>query len=230
LRGETETVSRSATIDLNIVDRDIEGIEIRFAPRFTLHGTADWGDRQPPVGARAASVILRAEDGSPAGKQPSSDPEGSLTFEGLVPGRYRIIPLPGFPAGSYAAAVLLGDRDVRGQTVELTPESPPIHIRFRPNAASVRGTVENGASATVLLWPQTTGAPDLVPAVECNTNGAFEFADVPPGDYYVMAFDRFRGSPEADAFLRTALTGAARVSVDENSSPSVQLSVIHWPE
>jgi hypothetical protein len=39
--------------------------------------------------------------------------------------------------------------------------------------------------------------------VSCGGDGVFEFRDVPPGDYYVIAFDRVKWSPEADTFLAT---------------------------
>jgi hypothetical protein len=66
--------------------------------------------------------------------------------------------------------------------------------------------------------------------VSCGKGGAFEFRDVPPGDYFVMAFDRVKWSPEADTSLATLTRSAARVKVDENSAASVQLSVSSWPD
>jgi hypothetical protein len=66
--------------------------------------------------------------------------------------------------------------------------------------------------------------------VSCGKGGAFEFRDVPPGDYYVMAFDRVKWSREADTSLATLTRSAARVRVDKNSVDSIQLSVIRWPD
>jgi hypothetical protein len=54
----------------------------------------------------------------------------------------------------YAASILLGPTDVTTQRVELTPASPPIKIILKP-AGTLRGTVEDAATGTVVLVPQS---------------------------------------------------------------------------
>jgi hypothetical protein len=135
--------------------------------------------------------------------------------------------VPGRAPGYYPAAVVLAGRDVQGQDVELNP-GMTIQVVYKANPGKVRGTVEEGEGATVLLWPLRIAFPDIVPTVQAGARGAFEFSNVPPGDYSVVAFDRIpqQGAPEA--FASTLVGRGTRVSVQEGSVESVQLALMQW--
>jgi len=65
-------------------------------------------------------------------------------------GRYRIVPLLGDGATMYSyylASLRMAEREVPGETVELTAASPPITILYKADGGGVRGTVEDCGSA-----------------------------------------------------------------------------------
>lgn len=212
---------------LTVSEKDIDDFQVRFSSLFSLRGTVDWGDRPPPEASRQAALML-VSDGN--GRQGAVASDGTILFGAVIPGRYRIVPMPGGPPGYYVASVFLGNQDILGQSVDLNPDPPPLRVVYKPNAGTVNGTVEKGAGATVLLWPQIGGTPDLVRAATCDERGLFRFDSVPPGSYSVLAFDTVNTAGDSDAFLQTVLSTAASARVEEDSTATVQLSVIHWPD
>jgi hypothetical protein len=226
LRGEKETTLGGRTIEITIADQDIDDLQISFRPRLTLSGVVDWGDREIPEASRKAGFMVYG----PSSGGAYASPDGTLHFSIMSAGRYRIVPNPAdTPPGYYLASIRLGDQEILGQSVELTPESPAIKVTYRPNAGRVRGLVEKGAGATVLLWPRTL-ASDVIPLMQCDSAGAFEFANVAPGDYSLLALDRLDRAQQYDDFLRSVLPGAARVAVQESSTATANLPLLHWPD
>ena len=125
-----------------------------------------------------------------------------------------------------------GGREVLGQEVDLEPDSPPLRIVFKAGVGSVRGTVEKGDGATVVLLPAES-SPDAVSIIRtfhCGRDGAFEIADVAPGSYRVAAFDHI-GIEELTApdFAASILSSGTQVGVEESSTSTVELRVTRWP-
>jgi hypothetical protein len=204
---------------------DIEDLEIRLAASFNLEVVSDWGDAKSPKDDRRLPAVLMTLDGQ---TQPDY-PDGH--FVHVAPGRYRVVPplpLPGF----YVASMLLGGREVLGQEVDLTPGSPPLRVVYHTSASGVRGTVENGEGATVVLFwqasPQSASGLSFMRTVKCGSGGAFDMGGVPPGDYYAVAFDRF-DPMQATSPANVIGSSAVPVRVEEGAATSVELHVIHWP-
>lgn len=241
LRAESEpkrdsrqrlSLSWSAEVPVTVSDHDPGDLEVRFAPTFTLQASIDWGDRPPPDTNRMGSgaLFLISLDSRQLNMPHFAEPGDTLRFENIAAGRYRIVPLAGFPAGYYPASVTIGGQEVMGQPVELNAATPALRISYRPNAGTVRGTVEKGGGATVLVWPQASAAIDMVRAVQANSAGGFEFGNIPPGDYFVLAVDRPNLETQTEASLRSIMAAATRVTVDENAVLNVPLNVTHLPE
>src|SRR6185436_5576011 len=86
----------------------------------------------------------------------------------------------------YADSIWLGSTNVTGQSVELTPTSPPIKIVLKP-AGTLRGTTEEAKAGTVLIFPQNlTGGGYFI---QSGAAGTFQLAGIPPGNYYAIALD-----------------------------------------
>lgn len=241
LRAESEpkrdsarnfTLAQSETVSVMVTDRDLDDVRLRFPETFTLQATVDWGDRPPGESARARVMLLLLQaDGAVGGLPRIPMRTGDvLRFENVAAGRYRIELLPGIPQGYYPAAVLLEGRDVLGEPVDLNAATPPLRLVYRPNAGTSRGTVEKGEGATVLLWPQSAGAPEVVRLARAGAGGVFDLTSVPPGDYYLLAVDRQNLTRAPQEVIRSFPQGAASVHVDENATPSVALPLTHLPE
>jgi hypothetical protein len=212
-----------------IARHDLDDIEIRLAAPFTRDGIVDWGDVQvAPADRRSYVRLIDADSGRVAlgfGSQ-----TGSLRFENLAAGRYRIIPMAALTPGYYPGPVFLGDREVTGQEVMLNATSPPVRAVMKANPGSIRGSVENGAGATVLLAPQSSQEPDALLAMQAGSDGAFQIPGLPPGDYSMVAFDRLGTEQGSSVRVSTVLAAATRVRVDEGATATVQLTVNRWPE
>ena len=212
-------------VQVTVFDRDIDDIGLRRTPPFTLEVTEDWGGQQPPSSNRVPPVILLPQKDSRMVISPRNGSKPSLS-----PGRYRIVPVPARAPSFYPAAVLLGAQDVMGQEVELTSAAAAIQVVYKPNPGTVRGTVDEGEGSTVLLWPLGTPVPTIVPTVRARTGGAFEFSNVAPGNYSVIAFDDVPLEEAPSTFASTIVVRGTRVSVQEGSVESVQIAVIRWGE
>jgi protocatechuate 3,4-dioxygenase beta subunit len=215
-------------VPVGVSDHDVLDLELRFDPSFPLEIVPDWGDRKPPTGATSAPAKLFRTDSGNVPVFGRTNKEGITHFGHLVPARYRIV--PGLnPAGSYAAAVLVDGRDVLGQDVMLTGSSS-VRIMYKPNPGGIHGTVEQGEGATVLLWSQAGGIPYMVPAVKAGANGSFEFNNIAPGTYSVLAFDQVNAQNVSRDYVLRAVANAQQVKVDELGVASLTLTLTYWPD
>lgn len=135
-----------------------------------------------------------------------------------------------FQPGLHVAAVMWGGRDVNKQVVELTPGTPPFQVILSSESGGVHGTVEKGEGAKVLLVSRDSSDILTYQQTQCRTGGSYEFGNVPPGDYYVLAFDRTdRGGLAVFDLAAQILPLASSVRVDAGSRESVDLRVNKWP-
>jgi hypothetical protein len=224
--GDEMTLSGVAPAPVSV--HDVEGIALRLSAPFTVGVTAEWGDTKAPAGAgRATNLVL-----SPAEGQPHLflDPEKYAgLIPGIFPGRYRVIPINMGP-GFYPAAVMWGGRDVSGQVVEIAPSAAPFQVVFRSDVGAVHGTVDKGEGGTVILTPRNPGEISFIRQEPCGPGGVFEFANVPPGDYYAVAFDRSDTRDlHAAEIPNVIIPMATSVRVESGSGASVELRLNRWP-
>lgn len=228
LEGEWDNARRMRTprrADGNVVveRQDMEHVELRLAVPFEMPVEADWGDAPPGIDRRYAAVGLYGVDGQP-----------QVMFLGgprvqIMPGRYRVSGGP--PVNGYSAqSVLLAGKDVMGQVVDFEPGAGSMKVVYKRGSTSLRGSVEKGPGATVLVWPQVASGPTVMAAMTCGSNGNFEGV-VQPGEYYLLAVDRVDERTVADpAFLQKMIASAASVSVAEGATAVVQLPLTPWPQ
>jgi hypothetical protein len=214
-----------------LVEHDIDDLEIRFAAPFQWKGSVEWQDSPAAGRFPKVNVILAAENRW--AMTSGSQPDGTLRFDHIVPGQYRVVPAPGAEGNYYLSSVLFGEREVLGQPVTLLPGSPPLRIVYKPNAGTIRGTVDNCEKATVVLVPEqalTDLSQDSGRVSACGSEGEFSISSVRPGDYYVWALDTADTKRFTDPrVLQKAIPNAVRVTVDEAATASVKLIVTHVP-
>jgi hypothetical protein len=217
-------------ITATAADHDLDHLQIRVAPLFTLTGTAEFKGESSQGGTRYGRLMLTTTDVQ-GSLVTLNRPDGTLRVPNLIPGAYRITPLPG-PAGAYSpVSVLLGDREVLGQVVELTASSPPLRVVYGVNTGVVRGAVEGGKCAMIVLLPNPTVPPVAARVQPCKPGGTFEVLGVPSGQFYALAFDRLDPTVWPDeAFLRSVTQNAAVVQVGQGPAALLQLTITHWPD
>ncbi len=198
---------------------DVENLEIRVASSFTLWATLEWPDgfsapKQPVMFAMMQPLKMgRIVSGLP-------EDDGRIYFDELYPASYDVrIQLMGVP-DTYVSAILIGGKDVRGQPVQLSASSGPIRIVIKTGIGSVHGTVENGASAFVLLAPASLSDVGSVRVIRSTAGQPFEFANVVPGEYLVGAFDRDPSEALMDRARRAGLPQLAKKNHGGSTRPS----------
>jgi protocatechuate 3,4-dioxygenase beta subunit len=197
---------------------DIDDLRIELRSPFNLATSIELSDGSSPASNVPVAIELISEEGIRASAAPKA---GRI----VTPGRYRIRASILFPTNYYVASILLGNADITGQAVELSPASPPLRVIIKPGA-SIRGTVENGESAVVVVWPKRFGAGDTGLSAACGKGGSFEIGGLAPGEYYAIALARFDAKEMADtAHLIAVSTRATSVRVEESSSELLQLTI-----
>jgi hypothetical protein len=217
--------ARSGTAEIRVSTRDAEGgdiddLEIRLEQPFEIEVTADWGD-SPPATNPPTFMMVMPLDGAEGGPPSDAKPGQPQRLKGFT-GRYFIGP-GGVTPGYYVAAAMLDNRDVLGQVVELSGLAA-LKMIYKTGGGSVRGTVEKGAYATVVLMADATPASRIGIGVQCDADGGFSIPDVPPGEYTAVAFQEFNlvASPEFPSLL--AASGKS-VKVEAGSAAQVDLRV-----
>ena len=213
------------TASVRVGRGDVDDLEIHVATPFNLTGTIEWKGEDPGNQRVApAALTLINPDNNEFGRGGFVE-SGRLLFENLLPGRYKAIVKPGL-----LAQIFLGDYEVTGQTFSVTAGGPRMRVVLKTWSGTVRGTVEKGEGATVVLVPQRVEGVAIGQTAVCGSGGSFELSDVSPGDYYIAAFDHINvlGGPSAEV-LSLAPSRGKSVKVDEGSTANVTLPVIAAP-
>jgi hypothetical protein len=214
------------------VDDNIDDLDISLedtAPSFILSGSAELQDSNANHKDWQGSVLFRAE-GSSVTPAATLQADGTFRVSNLTPGKYHILPIPELREDGYLDSVLLGNQDVTGRSVFLGPGSPSIRLIYKANGGGVRGKVENGANATVVLVPQTAFSDvvtDYGRIFYCSASGEFALTNLRPGSYYAWALD-ISPSKLTDAdVLRGLILSSVSVRIEEGATAAQDLKVTH---
>jgi hypothetical protein len=230
--SQAGSVKLRAQLALEVAGRDVDRLQLRLAPPFTLAGTVV---RHLPEGITApdgprTGVILLPSEGGDRVPGTVADASGNFRITGVVPGAYTIRPIsPGPPF--YLASVKLGDRDVTEQLVEIAPDSLPLTITYNSDGGGVRGVVEDCAGATVVLAPRDAALQTaaFIRQAKCQAGGRFDIAGIRPGEYDAFAFDRAPGMFELRSFAGQSANQAVHLTVRAGEITTTALKVTSRP-
>jgi hypothetical protein len=218
-------VSSRGTAGVLVGRGDVDDLQIQIATPFKLTGTIEWKDGDPGSqgGPNPQLLFGIATLINPDGNEFVSSgivESAGLLFENILPGRYQIIVKPGL-----SAQIFLGENEVTG-TFPVTAGGPKLRVVLKTWAGTVRGTVEKGDGATVVLVPQRVDGVAFGQTAVCGAGGTFELNEVSPGDYYIAAFDHMDGLSPSAAMLSLVPARGTSVKVEERSAANVMLSLI----
>jgi Carboxypeptidase regulatory-like domain len=209
----------SGAVELRVSTRDpasdIDKVEIRLVQPFEVEVTYG-GDPAPLVPLQALPL-----DGQPF--IPGSAELGPPEYYAFA-GRYVIGPGRLTP-GYYLAAAMLDGRDVLGQAIDVSGPAS-LKMIYKTGGGSVRGTVEHGAYAIVVLMADATPAARLGISAQCDASGQFLIPDVPPGAYTVIAVQDFYGLVERPEFSGVLASSGKRVKVEAGATAQVDLKAV----
>ena len=225
--SSNRNILRFGSAALRVEHQDPEELKIRFVTpfRLSLPAVVVLSDGSLPAPGVSVSVTL-VSDTAPTMLRTQIEPGGVLQFDNVLPGTQRI--QADVEAGNYYTdSIWLGSTNVTGQSIELTPDSPPVRIVLKP-AGTVRGTVVEADTATVVLFPQALAGAGY--SIQ-SAGGSFELTGVSPGEYYAIALDRFDPLTILTSLpLRDLIPTAASVKVEPGATASVQLKLNHFPD
>jgi hypothetical protein len=189
------------------------------------------------IGVRPAAPRAR-NDPSGGAAQAIAAAGGAFAAVGVAPGRY-VVRVTGLPPNSpwRLQSVTIGGRDVNDLPFDLAEDVANARVIFsdRPSAVSGRVTSsspDEGAAAVLLfpadraLWPDARAMMRRTRMVRTGGAGEFNFADVPAGDYFIVAVPDAATAEWPDAtFLAKAATAATSVRLNAGDRPSLSLTV-----
>jgi protocatechuate 3,4-dioxygenase beta subunit len=239
--GQTPVVAYSP---LTISDQDLDGIAVLLSSGIDLTGIISvegaqsstpqttMEHQQPKPNLRIGLQIADGTFGSP-GVQAKDD--GTFDAHGLIPGKYRVS-IFGQPQGSYVKHVQFGGVDITHDNLDLTSGSGgALSILLSPKAASVSGLVrdENGNAVSnipVTLWSPgrpANGLYDAPRSTSTDASGAFQFANLAPGEYRAAAWEDIEpGLVQNPDFRERFESTAIKATLTESSNTTVEMKVI----
>jgi hypothetical protein len=227
LRAVGGLPAHAGSAEVSVSDSEVENLQVRVAPAFDIELQTDWGDSSPsqrPVKIPAnLGSFVPLDSPRPLPPPPGDLKPGQVPLFNGFAGNYLVAP-GSSPAGYYLAAVLLDNRDVLGQVVEISA-GDSLKLIFKTDGAAVRGTVENGADTMVWLMADPTASGRLGYGAQCDGGGAFLIRDVPPGEYTAVAMQRPLPGPTSPEFLSLLAANGKRVRVEAGSPAQVDLRV-----
>lgn len=218
--------------EFTIADRDVDMGTLPIIPPSPVSGA---------VAVSASSAPPPIPAGLSVGFEPPGDrsimvgsetyytavgPTGSFTLRSVFDGVYRLRVF-GLSGGYYIKQFTQGGRDVRFGGVR--PKAGPVSILLGCDGAKVDGQVKNKdglpvPEAMVALLPKEASIGAEVISQSADQDGRFSFfIDLPPGDYYAMAFSGLtEGEQQNLSFLRAKMEDAVEIT----AAPMVSKQVV----
>ena len=207
-----QTMYRALT-PIQVIDENVTDISINIRQfpdlEFRVKQQDITGSTPPALNRMRVELRARGPLGSFFIVEESLKPDGSIVFPSMNPGEYAIS-LADIPSGFYlsdiqhAAVSLMRDGILRVDGNEATA----VGIVLGVGGGSVRGTVRNNrgqpAASLVVLIPQQSHRSNatLYKYAIASPDGAFSFADIPPGEYKLFAWqDLIDGAEKSPEFL-----------------------------
>jgi hypothetical protein len=162
----------------------------------------------------------------------SADP-GSLAFRSVMPGKYRVHVQPLVYA--YVHSVRSGTTDLLRDDLIVGEgaSTPAIEVQLRDDGARVKIHVQAERmplGARILLLPDVPSSQRAV-LLETSTSGDAESANLPPGDYKVLAFESIEGIEYRDPeVLQKYSAKTGHVTLGPHGSGTVTIELIHLGE
>jgi hypothetical protein len=231
-----------AQLDVTTDGRTDPNLTVALQPGMSISGTIAFEGGPPPnvsrmsvtlvpVGGQAGSGELTIAPPSPI------DAEGRFSIRGVMPGRYRIVPSAGVPAGWSIKSSSFGGRDSLDLPVEVSPGQDVTGgvLTLTTKTAELGGVLQDATgqpapgftviafSSDERFWlPQSRRIQAARPA----TDGRFALRNLPPGDYRLAAVTDVEPGQWFDpAFLRQLAGASVLVTLGDGEKKQQDLRV-----
>jgi hypothetical protein len=179
-----------------------------------------------PETARKMGVILLPDAGERIYGM-KTGPEGRMTFQGVLPGRHRVV-VGGAPELYVKSMAAEGARVANGFLDVPEQGSVSLKIIVGGDGGRVRGWVRADGKAVpgvlIVLAPRDeSDNPGNYQGGQTESDGAFDFTGVAPGAYVLFATTNWQLEYRVAAAVRKYLDGGRAVQVEPSSSVHVDL-------
>jgi len=224
------TLWTAAPVSVGAVD--VQGLTLALQEGYTITGRVEFDGAAPrptPDELTRISIAVEPADGRQrATTQPGRvDENGAFETPGLVPGPY-LLRAANAGRGWSLKSITAGGVDVSERPLDLQEDTAGVVVTFTDRVSNLTGVVRtsNGApdnAAAVLVFPSDSRTwidygtnPRRMRLARTTDTGAYRFAALPPGDYYVVAIsEEFANDWQDPEFLQAVAAFATIVSVGE---------------
>jgi len=228
LNGRMDTDSARATIIVS--DHDVDDVKLTMEPALTLHGASIVEGTSASPQTAAIHMSLEPSEGPGgghfSGAQATIKDDGTFEMKNIVPDIYALNIMGAAPR--YVKSIQFDGQDIPSGTLDLTQHrGGELQLVFGTDAGQIHGTTS--PSITITATPAVEGPirRDQFSFTQSDANGNFQFLNLAPGKYQIMAWENGDLSPMQIPELRKQLEGsAASVTLSANGNESVQVTLI----
>ncbi len=232
------------SLKLSVGNDNVEGVVLAPSPLVSFQGKIVVEGDKTAVNLKSVRIQLMSTDmgglGGIPGIQVAED--GSFSATELSQDKYRITVNPG--AAAYVKAITVGGQNILDTALDLSGGGGgPMEVILSTKIATVNGMVEKqkqddapgsiviaiaGANGTLSLLSTASGQS---PLARVDDNGKFSIANLPPGEYKLIAFEEIDLATASDPeFLKKFEDRAATVKIGEGESKSATLKQVRFAE
>ena len=250
----TSTETMYAVADVEVTGQPVTGVSLRLHRGSTVSGRVVFDAATQPVpkdltGIRVTIQPLDSRGSTVSGTRIGSRfstrqymqlrPDGTFEFPGLAPDAYRIVCSLGAAAGSgwWLRSAMVGERDVLDTSLELQlrVDVPNLLLTLTDRHSELNGTLQRPAGSPaseyfIVALPAEQGlrvpGSRRIVSTRPGTDGRFRFADLPAGDYLLVALhDLLSGDLRRADFLAELVPAGVRVSLGQGETKTQDLRI-----
>jgi len=214
---------------------NVENVNLTLSPGVDIAGKVTFEDSKPPqqFQMNRLRVQLTPTEDLPVGNaQAQVLDDGTFVLTNVAAMSYRLT-INGISNGGYVIGGRYGNADAFGELVQVeTGRSVPLAVQIGFSPGSVTGTVNDSRgqtfqAATCVLIPASRGRIDLYKTASSDQFGKFTFANVPPGEYKIAAWEDVPSGAYLDqAFLKPYEGQFQSITINKGVSVSALIKVI----
>ena len=205
-QASAECRSLHATAEVEVTDRDVSGVVIRFPSGMTIPGVVHG------TGALAGIAVSLNPVPNAQGPQAQTAHDGSFTLHDVVPGRYRVN-LYHIRGNAYVKSVRYGGVEVPRAGFAID-DAAGLEIDLAYDSGTVAGVIAGAPGAQV----QLRRGEEPVHWAFADQDGRFEISGVAPGEYRAIA-GRW-------PFPRNAAEAGIPVIVEPDARVEIELKLV----
>ena len=231
----SQTQFLSARMRVEVGYGNVENVNLTLSPGVDIVGKIAIDDAKPPQQFQMNRVRIQltpTEDLPVGNSQAQVMDDGTFTLTNVAAMSYRVT-VSGLSNGGYVIAGRYGNTDAFGELLQVeTGRALPLAVQLGFSAGSVNGIVEDSRSAafqaaTCVLIPASRGRTDLYKTATSDQNGKFTFANVPPGDYKVFAWEDVPSGAYLDqSYIKPYEGQGQSITINKGGAVTANIKVI----